>query len=75
MWPAASDQSFVQQAPAPGSNVFRHCTGQLPFLANGGAIYGGANNRIEDCVFQDISAGCGILLSTTFPTVGREREN
>src|SRR5579859_7265182 len=46
MWPAASDQSFVQQAPAPGSNVFRHCTGQLPFLANGGAIYGGANNCI-----------------------------
>ena len=68
MWPAASDQSFVQQAPAPGSNVFRHCTGQLPFLANGGAIYGGANNRIEDCLFTDISPGCGILISTTFPT-------
>ena len=68
MWPAASDQGFVQQAPAPGSNVFRHCTGQLPFLANGGAIYGGANNRIEDCLFTDISPGCGILISTTFPT-------
>ncbi|MGH7992945.1 MAG: glycosyl hydrolase family 28-related protein, partial [Limisphaerales bacterium] len=68
MWPAASDQSFVQQAPAPGFNVFRHCTGQLPFLANGGAIYGGANNRIEDCLFTDISPGCGILISTTFPT-------
>jgi hypothetical protein len=68
MWPAASDQSFVQQSPLPGSNVFRHCTGELPFLANGGAIYGGANNRIEDCLFKDISPGCGILLSTTFPT-------
>ena len=68
MWPTASDQGFVQQAPSPGSNVFRHCTGQLPFLANGGAIYGGANNRIEDCLFTDISPGCGILLSTTFPT-------
>ena len=68
MWPAVSDQGFIQQAPAPGSNVFRHCTGQLPFLANGGAIYGGANNRIEDCLFTDISPGCGILLSTTFPT-------
>jgi hypothetical protein len=68
MWPAASDQSFVQQAPAPGSNVFRHCTGQLPFLANGGAIYGGANNCIEDCLFTDISPGCGILISSTFPT-------
>ena len=68
MWPAASDQRFVQQAPVPGDNVFRHCTGQLPFLANGGAIYGGANNHIEDCLFTDISPGCGILLSTTFPT-------
>jgi hypothetical protein len=68
MWPTASDQGFVQEAAAPGFNVFRHCTGQLPFLANGGAIYGGANNRIEDCLFTDISPGCGILLSTTFPT-------
>jgi hypothetical protein len=68
MWPAASDQSFIQKAPAPGSNVFRHCTGQLPFLANGGAIYGGANNCIEDCRFTDISPGCGILISSTFPT-------
>jgi hypothetical protein len=68
MWPAASDQSYMQQAPAPGSNVFRHCTGQLPFLANGGAIYGGANNCIEDCLFKDISPGCGILISSTFPT-------
>jgi hypothetical protein len=68
MWPAASDQSFIQRAPAPGSNVFLHCTGQLPFLANGGAIYGGANNCIEDCLFTDISPGCGILISSTFPT-------
>jgi hypothetical protein len=68
IWPAPTDQGFSQQAVSPGSNVFRHCTGQLPFLANGGAIYGGANNRIEDCLFTDISAGCGILLSTTFPT-------
>jgi hypothetical protein len=68
MWPAASDQSFVQQSAAPGSNVFSHCTGQLPFLANGGAIYGGANNCIEDCRFTDISCGCGILISSTFPT-------
>ncbi len=68
MWPAASDQGFAQQASIPGSNVFRHDTGELPFLANGGAIYGGSNNRIEDCLFQDISPGCGILLSSTFPT-------
>jgi hypothetical protein len=68
IWPAASDQSFVEQEPLPGSNVFRRCTGQLTFLANGGAIYGGANNRIEDCLFTDISSGCGILVSSTFPT-------
>lgn len=68
IWPAVSDQSFTQQRPSPGNNVFRRCTGQMPFLANGGAIYGGANNRIEDCRFTDIAAGCGILLSTTFPT-------
>jgi len=73
MWPAASDQGFVQQSPSPGSNVFRHCTGQLPFLANGGAIYGGVNNHIEDCLFTDISPGCGILLSTTFPTADERR--
>jgi hypothetical protein len=68
IWPAAFDHSYVQRSPAPGSNVFRYCTGQLPFLANGGAIYGGANNRIENCLFTDISAGCGILISSTFPT-------
>jgi hypothetical protein len=74
MWPTAFDQTFVQQASSPGSNVFRHCTGQLPFLANGGAIYGGANNRIENCLFTDITAGCGILISSTFPTSNESRK-
>ncbi len=68
IWPAASDQGFVGKGPKSGNNVIRHCTGQLPFLANGGAIYGGAGNRIEDCQFTDITTGCGILISTTFPT-------
>ena len=68
IWPVPTDQGYVEQAAGPGSNVFRHCTGQLPFLANGGAIYGGRDNRIEDCRFEDISAGCGILISSTFPT-------
>jgi hypothetical protein len=68
IWPAASDQGFVGRAHKPGNNVIRHCTGQLPFLANGGAIYGGESNRIEDCLFSDITAGCGVLISTTFPT-------
>ncbi|SDS20732.1 glycosyl hydrolase family 28-related protein [Opitutus sp. GAS368] len=74
MWPAASDQGFVGQGPRSGHNVVRHCTGQLPFLANGGAIYGGEDNRIEDCLFTDISAGCGILISTTFPTSDEQRK-
>jgi hypothetical protein len=68
IWPAASDQGFVGQGPRSGNNVIRRCTGQLTFLANGAAIYGGAGNRIEDCRFTDIGTGCGILISTTFPT-------
>jgi len=68
IWPTPSDQGYTEQTPQPGFNVIRHCTGQVPFLANGGAIYGGRDNHIEDCLFQDIAPGCGILLSTTFPT-------
>ncbi|HVU32683.1 MAG TPA: glycosyl hydrolase family 28-related protein [Opitutaceae bacterium] len=67
IWPSPSDQGFAE-AHRPGGNVIRDCTGQLPFLANGGALYGGAGNRIEDCRFTDITAGCGILISSTFPT-------
>jgi hypothetical protein len=68
IWPAASDQGFVGQGPPSGNNVIRRCTGQLTFLANGAAVYGGAGNRIEDCRFTDIGTGCGVLISTTFPT-------
>jgi hypothetical protein len=71
IWPAASDQGFVGKSRKPGKNVIRHCSGQLPYLANGGAIYGGESNKIEDCLFTDITAGCGILISTTFPTSDR----
>lgn len=73
IWPAASDQGFVGPARPPGNNVIRRCTGMLPFLANGGAIYGGESNRIEDCLFTDITTGCGILISTTFPTADEKR--
>lgn len=62
IWPAPASGNY-----APGNNVITHCTGQLPFLANGGAIYGGANNRLEDSLFSDICYGSGILFSTTFP--------
>lgn len=63
VWPA----SYIAPAYAPGLNVITHCTGQTPFLANGGAIYGADSNHIEDCVFQDISYQSGVLISTTFP--------
>ncbi|HXV00118.1 MAG TPA: glycosyl hydrolase family 28-related protein [Caulobacteraceae bacterium] len=68
IWPAAFDHGHVQTSPPPGRNVIRRCTAELPYLANGGAIYGGADNRIEDCRFSDISAGSGLLISSTFPT-------
>jgi hypothetical protein len=68
-WPA----THARQKYAPGFNVVRHCTGQLPFLANGAAIYGGESNCIEDCLFTDISPGCAILLSTTFPTADAKK--
>jgi hypothetical protein len=66
IWPA----TYTTQNYTPGFNVITHCTGLVPFLANGGAIYGGVSNTIEDCVFQDITYGCGILISTTFPVGG-----
>ena len=68
MWPVASDQGHDERAEKPGHNVIRRSTGQLTFLANGASLYGGASNRIEDCLFTDIATGCGILISTTFPT-------
>ncbi|HEU5081605.1 MAG TPA: glycosyl hydrolase family 28-related protein [Opitutaceae bacterium] len=67
IWPAPGDQGHAETAK-PGHNVIRRCTGQLTSLANGGALYGGESNRIEDCLFTDIGTGCGILISTTFPT-------
>jgi len=63
-WPA----TFLKQEYSPGHNLVIHCTGQLPFLANGGAIYGGESNAIKNCSFTDISPGSAILISTTFPT-------
>jgi hypothetical protein len=72
VWPVASDQGHDEHAEKPGHNVIRRSTGQLTFLANGAALYGGANNRIEDCLFTDIATGCGILISTTFPTADEQ---
>ncbi len=63
IWPA----TYTGQSYTPGLNVITHCTGQAPNLANGGAIYGGVSNRIEDCAFMDMPYGCGILIAGTFP--------
>lgn len=68
IWPAA----FEQQQFAPGFNVISHCTAELPFLANGSAIYGGESNMIENCYFKDISQGSAVLISSTFPTDNAE---
>lgn len=64
IWPAV----FAKQVFTPGHNQIVHCTAQLPFLANGAAIYGGESNSIKNCSFTDISQGAAILISTTFPT-------
>ncbi len=66
MWPA----TYMSQTYTPGGNVITHCTAGQTFLANGGALYGGNSNRIEDCVFQDMPYGCGVLISGTFPVGG-----
>jgi hypothetical protein len=47
------------------NTVFAFNSVALPILANGAAIYGGANNRIEDNLITDsVYAGSGITVST-----------
>jgi len=70
-WPAV----FEPQQFEPGHNLVNHCTGQLPFLANGAAIYGGDSNAVKNCLFTDISQGSAILISTTFPTENKDVNN
>jgi parallel beta-helix repeat protein len=69
IWPAA----FAPQTFSPGHNLITNCTAQLPFLANGAAIYGGESNNVKNCLFKDISQGSAILISTTFPTANPEK--
>ena len=64
IWPAV----FGKQVYSPGHNQIIECTAQLPWLANGAAVYGGESNSIINCLFTDITQGSGILISTTFPT-------
>jgi hypothetical protein len=69
IWPA----TFLKQEFKPGRNLILHCTAQLPFLANGVAVYGGESNTIKSCSIVDISLGSGILISTTFPTESKDK--
>jgi hypothetical protein len=47
------------------NTVFAFNSIALPILANGAAVYGGANNRIEDNLIADsVFAGSGITVST-----------
>jgi len=69
IWPTV----FMKQVYSPGHNLIVNCTGQLPYLANGGAIYGGDSNVIKNCLFTDISQGSAILISTTFPTESKDK--
>jgi hypothetical protein len=64
MWPA----TYTKPTYTAGGNRFVHCTGQLPFLAQAFSIYGGEDNRVEDCEAIDIPYGAGLFASTTFPT-------
>ena len=64
IWPTV----YAKQQFPPGNNLIIHCTAQLPYLANGVAVYGGESNSIKYCSFSDISPGSAILISTTFPT-------
>jgi len=61
MWPTSTSGNY----PCSGNSI-TFCTAQLPWLANGSAIYGGANNRIQNCQFYDTTYGCGVLISSTF---------
>jgi hypothetical protein len=66
MWPA----TYIPQTYPPGLNRITHSTAQLPFLANGCAIYGGTSNSVDNCLIQDICYAPGVLISTTFPVGG-----
>ncbi len=71
IWPTVS-QAIKQEFP-PGHNLVIHCSGALPYLANGAAIYGGDSNEVRECSFTDISQGSAILISTTFPTESKDK--
>jgi hypothetical protein len=61
------DDAFAMWANAEGNdgNRYKFNTAVLPMLANGFAIYGGSDNRIEDSVVRDtVVASSGVTVST-----------
>jgi Alpha-1,3-glucanase catalytic domain D1/Carbohydrate family 9 binding domain-like/Alpha-1,3-glucanase catalytic domain D2/CARDB/Carbohydrate binding module (family 6) len=51
------------------SNIIRKNTVQLPWLAQGVALYGGYGNTAEDNLIFDVPTSAGILVSTTFDCI------
>ena len=60
IWPWLADST---------NNVITHNTVQMPMLANGIAVYGGGNNKIENNhVLDIINNGSGICIGSEFDT-------
>jgi hypothetical protein len=60
--------------PGCAHNLVQNCTVELPWRANGFAIYGGKDNTIKDCVARDTLTYAGVNVSSTFnprPFAGR----
>ena len=47
-------------------NVYRNCTAEVPWRARCFAIFGGVDNRIENCLGRDTLTDSGINLSSQF---------
>jgi hypothetical protein len=44
-------------------NVFKNCTGRLPWRANCFGVYGGKDNSVINCVAEDALVYCGIYMT------------
>ncbi len=62
IWPAYYNQTQW----GTDNNTIRNCTAQLPWLAQGIALYGGADNTVENNLIIDCPTSAGILISSTF---------
>ena len=52
-------------APCTG-NIFRNCTAEAPWRARCFSIFGGVDNRIENCLGRDTLVDSGLNLSSQF---------